>query len=165
MIKICLNCKKEYENNDKRSKFCTRTCAAIHNNKIAPKREKSTKCRTCDNLILSGYSFCENCISVGKHLRSGIKTEDKTLGEEIVSKVHRGANRYDHIRQHAARIMKDVPNCCKKCNYSKHTEVCHIKAIKDFSLDTKISVINSKDNLVKLCPNCHWEFDRGLFSL
>jgi len=159
MKRICQNCQTEYENKDNRSKFCSRSCGATFNGKMFPKRKRTTKCKTCDNLVKSGFTYCESCVSIGKHLRSGVKIEDKTLGEEIACKVHRGANRYDHIRQHAVRVMRDVPNCCKKCNYSKHTEVCHIKAIKDFPLDTKISVINSKDNLVKLCPNCHWEFD------
>jgi hypothetical protein len=34
-----------------------------------------------------------------------------------------------------------------------------------FPLDTPISVVNSLDNLVGLCPNCHWEFDHGLLQL
>jgi hypothetical protein len=25
--------------------------------------------------------------------------------------------------------------------------------------------VNSLDNLVGLCPNCHWEFDHGLLQL
>ena len=25
--------------------------------------------------------------------------------------------------------------------------------------EQKVSVINEKDNLLFLCPNCHWEFD------
>ncbi len=25
--------------------------------------------------------------------------------------------------------------------------------------------VNSKDNIIQLCPNCHWEFDKGLLSL
>jgi predicted HNH restriction endonuclease len=25
--------------------------------------------------------------------------------------------------------------------------------------------VNALDNLVGLCPNCHWEFDHGLLQL
>lgn len=53
---------------------------------------------------------------------------------------------------------------CVNCDYFKHAEVCHIKSIQDFVKDTPISVINSLENLVALCPNCHWEFDHGLLS-
>jgi hypothetical protein len=164
MKHICQQCQKEYENADKRSKFCCRSCAATFNGKMFPKRKRTRKCKNCDNLVKSGFTYCEQCVKNKVHYSENGPVEERTLEQELVLKKHKGANRYDHIRQHAVRIMKDVPNCCKKCNYSKHTEVCHIKAIKDFTLDTKISVINSKDNLVKLCPNCHWEFDRGLFS-
>jgi hypothetical protein len=26
-------------------------------------------------------------------------------------------------------------------------------------------VVNSLENLIALCPNCHWELDHGLHSL
>ena len=44
-------------------------------------------------------------------------------------------------------------------NYDKHIEIAHIKAIKDFDPDTRLSQINDVSNLLPLCPNCHWEFD------
>jgi hypothetical protein len=31
--------------------------------------------------------------------------------------------------------------------------------ISSFADDTPIDVINAPDNLLALCPNCHWEFD------
>lgn len=54
---------------------------------------------------------------------------------------------------------------CQKCGYNKFTEFCHIKGISEFNLDTKIGIINDPSNIVMLCPNCHWEFDRGLFNI
>jgi len=39
--------------------------------------------------------------------------------------------------------------------------VCHIKAVSDFDENTPIVIINSIDNLMALCPNCHWEFDNN----
>ncbi|MBI2976429.1 MAG: HNH endonuclease, partial [Chloroflexi bacterium] len=57
------------------------------------------------------------------------------------------------------------PQSCFRCGYSLHLEVCHIRPIQDFSEDTPMSVVNSLDNLVALCPNCHWELDHGLLSL
>lgn len=50
---------------------------------------------------------------------------------------------------------------CANCGYTKHSEICHIKAVSSFPEDTNIDVINHKDNIIQLCPNCHWEFDSG----
>jgi hypothetical protein len=51
------------------------------------------------------------------------------------------------------------PQHCEVCGYDKHFEICHIQAIRTFTLDTKLRVVNNPSNLVALCPNCHWEFD------
>ena len=51
------------------------------------------------------------------------------------------------------------------CNYDHHYEVCHIKPIKDFSLNSLIYEINNKDNLIHLCPNHHWEFDNNKIDI
>jgi predicted restriction endonuclease len=58
-----------------------------------------------------------------------------------------------------------LPRCCSVCGYSRHFEVCHVRSIQDFPENTPMSVVNSVDNLVALCPNCHWEFDHGVLSL
>jgi hypothetical protein len=55
----------------------------------------------------------------------------------------------------------NYPQHCEVCGYHKHYEICHIHAIKDFSLETKLRVVNNPSNLVALCPNCHWEFDHN----
>jgi hypothetical protein len=57
------------------------------------------------------------------------------------------------------------PYRCSRCGYDKHIEVCNKRALTTFPLDTPISVVNALDNLVGLCPNCHWEFDHGLLQL
>ena len=55
--------------------------------------------------------------------------------------------------------MRPFKQQCELCCYDKHVEVCHIKPIGSFDGNTKISKINSYNNLILLCPNCHWEFD------
>jgi hypothetical protein len=40
-----------------------------------------------------------------------------------------------------------------------------MRSLTSFPLDTPIAVVNDLDNLVGLCPNCHWEFDHGLLQL
>ena len=51
------------------------------------------------------------------------------------------------------------------CGYDKHVEICHIKSIGSFPTDTIVSDINSLDNLLSLCPNCHYEFDHNRLTL
>jgi len=54
---------------------------------------------------------------------------------------------------------------CKNCKYDKHVEVCHIIPISEFNDDAYIWEINSPNNLIALCPNCHWEFDHGILDI
>lgn len=71
------------------------------------------------------------------------------------------------IRRHAAYIyeISDKPKCCCRCGYDKHYEICHIKPITSFSNDTKLSIVNSLDNLIYLCPSHHAMLDKGLIKL
>ncbi|HLD91434.1 MAG TPA: HNH endonuclease signature motif containing protein [Patescibacteria group bacterium] len=54
---------------------------------------------------------------------------------------------------------------CQKCNYDKHIDLCHIKPIRSFSLDTTLGEINSPENNLVLCLNHHWEFDHGILDI
>jgi len=74
--------------------------------------------------------------------------------------------KFHNIRIHARKVMKDakISKICKICGYSNYVEVCHIKPIADFKLDSFIKEINNLNNLVYLCPNHHWELDNGLLQ-
>lgn len=63
------------------------------------------------------------------------------------------------IRQTARIICCNRPYKCFKCGYDKHIEICHIKPVSQFSLESTIKEVNDTNNLILLCPNCHWEFD------
>lgn len=104
--------------------------------------KKSKMCRLCRNT--NRVTFCEN----------------STIGEKTYYKYN--SAKYSYIRRHASRIMSDVHDkSCKNCKYSKHVEIAHIKSISSFSKDTIIKDVNKIENLIFLCPNCHWEFDHG----
>ena len=65
-----------------------------------------------------------------------------------------------HIRIFARNWLKHLTKLpCKKCGYSKHVELAHIRAVSDFRDDELLRDVNSADNIVQLCRNCHWEFD------
>lgn len=139
--------------------FCSRSCAATANNSTSKKRTRINTCRTCNESILSNYAYCLQCY-INKHHLSG-----KTLVEAIGNR--KDANRYSGIRGNARNVYfaSDKPKCCTFCGYDKHVEICHVKDIAAFSLDTLISIVNHIDNITCLCRNHHWEFDNGLLVM
>lgn len=74
---------------------------------------------------------------------------------------------HSRIRGLAQKVYNasSKPKHCINCGYKKHYEVAHIKAISTFDDNTPISVINDIENLMALCPNCHWEYDNGILAL
>lgn len=147
----CKNCNKETKNPN----YCSRSCSAVNSNRVSPKRRVEGKCDRCNKPITKRNKFCKPCLKEGY-------LGDVSLKEAIYEKHHR-SSAYALIRARARLVLSKSK--CAKCPYSKHTEVCHIKPIGSFDLETKISVINSPDNLIRLCPNCHWEYDHGILKL
>jgi len=147
----CLLCNKETTN----PKFCSRSCAATFSNKfsIAPKRKKTNKCVLCGTLIYSNLKYCKTC-------KPRVILNDLTLeeAEYTGSHLHRSSV-YAKVRTRAKVVCKNWKKICAQCGYVKHVEVCHKKAINSFPKTTLISEINSPENLILLCPNCHWEYD------
>lgn len=67
-----------------------------------------------------------------------------------------------HIR---SLIPKGLFKSCAVCGYDNHVEVAHIKGIATFSDTATVSEVNASTNLIGLCPNHHWEYDRGRLIL
>lgn len=144
----CPICSKETSN----PKFCSRSCSAVNSNKTTIKRKRTLKCKKCSCLIYKGTTYCKKCW-IEKSNNS-----DLEIGSIIYSKHHR-SSAFALIRARARKFMMSRVKICQKCGYDKHVEVCHIKPISDFPLTSKLSEVNHIDNLMLLCPNCHWEFD------
>lgn len=153
-IKNCLACGKKTTN----PKFCSRNCAAKHNNTVAPKRLKKPKfCKYCGVKLEEDRRVCANCTPY-------VDWSKRTLGEvRQAAKYQPNAQARDVARQEFKKSKR--PAVCQNCGYSKHIEVCHIIAVKDFPPETPMSVVNGINNLVALCPNCHWEFDHGVLHI
>jgi hypothetical protein len=152
----CLQCGVETNN----PKFCCSSCAARYNNRVYPKRRKLLFfCKSCGAETRYRRTYCVDC--------DPTKPKDFSHATiaEIRSRALYQANAW--IRKLARRAYANAskPMFCYRCGYSKHVEICHVQPIQDFPDDTQMSVVNSPDNLVALCPNCHWEFDHGLLSL
>ena len=115
---------------------------------------------------------CPKCI-INKGIRHIQKESDSRKGTlfkmtlKEASYIEGSANnKYSRIRSSARAVFKDLlKESCQICGYDKHVELCHIKSISSFEENTLVKEINSKDNLIMLCPNCHWELDHGLLNL
>ena len=152
---LCLNCSQETTN----PKFCSRSCSVSYNNKRNAKRKPEGICKKCGESTSSTRVYCKSCWVV-----RNIVDIDITL-EEAVYKKHHVSSAYALVRSRARTKVKNELQSCENCGYDKHVEVAHIKAINSFPKDTKLSVINHRDNLKLLCPNCHWEFDNNLLII
>jgi len=118
-----------------------------------PKRNGNS-CPVCGIAINQESKFCI------EHRLTPILSKNK--GNFLTDK-----DFHSKVRANSRRAYKKSKKemICFSCGYSVFVEICHIKPINTF-LDTAIvSEINHIDNLVALCPNCHWEFDNGLLEI
>lgn len=159
--KTCTKLVARTSSNVRGNVFCSKSCAAIHNNKVYPKKSNPTFCVDCGKKVRHNITTrCQKC-----HINSQYFIENMTL-EQATIKV-KDNNRYTKIRQNARRkyLQSNRPKECEHCGYSNHFEICHIKDISEYSKDTLVSDINNLNNLIALCPNHHWELDNNLIKV
>jgi hypothetical protein len=158
----CINCQKETPN----PKFCSRSCAASMNNRISPKRKADNRCQACNVSVGHRRKYCKECRKKGCiKTKRGILSTDITLRDAIYINLHK-SSAFALVRHRARSIAKNLGmSACAICGYKKHVEISHKKPIAEFDLDTPISIINAKENIWPLCPNCHWEYDHGLIQV
>jgi len=165
----CLNCGVNTEN----PKFCSRSCSVSYNNTINPKRTRSKTCSRngCEHVT---KDYTTNLCDMHKeeYERSKRSLENyghKTVGEYRNCLANKGKHQswvHAHVRDFCRRWNKHLLyKPCEKCGYELHVELCHISPVASFSDDSLLKDINSPENVIQLCRNCHWEFDNGLFSV
>jgi hypothetical protein len=154
---ICAYCQSEFsrKQNYRRSKngkyFCSCLCAAKHNVRDFPmKKPRNLRpCADCGNRVDEfSRKFCSKCWSI---------RSDK------MDNMPKGQCSRRAIASHARSVGIDSTKC-KLCGYSKFVERCHKLPVRSFPNTALLREINHPDNLVSLCPNCHWEFDHHLLS-
>lgn len=158
----CQQCQAETKN----PKFCSRSCAAKTLNVRFPKRKPKVPrhCQHCSAIIRWSIdkhrtSCCKACADKGLRAICGRRNNwgEVTLGDLAKRKYHKSTPvRY---LARTSYLKSGRPQQCARCQYSKHIEVCHIQSVASFPPETPISVINDQNNLIALCPNCHWEMD------
>lgn len=153
----CNFCEKETKN----PKFCSRSCRTKLYNRLCPKRCPKYFCVECgEGPLKNKIKYCKKC-----HRNPQALDWSKITIAEV--QVKRKSFRNSRIRQLSRIAYKksSKPKKCIICGYEKYYEVCHIKAIHSFSEDTIITVVNDINNLIALCPNCHWEYDNELLDI
>ena len=148
--------------------FCNKSCAAKFNNRASPKRKISRSvCVVCGHRIrtkqmLAESRFCRPCRAASR-----LPLKPQTITKcELFSRRSGWQSARSEIRRHAPLVyLKTGRAMLCRCGYSKYVEVCHIRAVADFTGTATVDEINAPTNLVALCPNCHWELDHGLLQL
>ncbi len=164
---VCDNCSTTFtrtlsEFNKSDNHFCSRSCSASFNNTKKPKRKLTRTCVECSEVVFTyRHMRCEKHHNIYKQN----KYINKTIGEyrsKLSVKGKHPSWLNSHVRLFAKSWNKDLLKLpCAKCNYTRHVELAHIKGISTYPDSELLSVVNAKENLIALCPTCHWEFDNG----
>ena len=137
--------------------FCSRSCAIRMHNQ-ARKREPVGRCVVCAAAIARRRKYC------WAHSPTRAIDRNRPIGTFVDNS--RTRSRLNRLRTDARRVFHAALSYrCQNCGYDKHIEVCHKRPVTSFPLDAPIAVVNALDNIVGLCPNCHWELDHGLLQL
>lgn len=172
--KLCINgCGNAVATgSNRKGKFCSRSCSNSYHNRLNPKRQaQPVECSWPDCIELI-YRPSQRCLK-HKGLRSSRKAKSHglfmqenhnvTLAEAMAMTGFKGEALAKFLRTLARNWAKAnlLHVACENCGYSKTTVLAHIRPLKDFS---GLESIRSTylNNLARLCPNCHWEFDNGL---
>lgn len=164
--------KGDYNKSETKHFFCSHSCAATYNNKLRAKSDIIWEtphkgyniCPKCGKKKYYKSELCFECRNKEKRM-----VENRTLGSFIEGKKY-STRACTEIRRNARRIMEesDVEKVCAYCHnheFDQILQVHHIKGILEFDKNATISEINSKDNLVWLCPNHHKMLENGLITL
>lgn len=147
-------------------KYCSRSCAAKHNNNSSkPRRVRTKKCLSCDTLILASRTYCKACWD-----SQVLTTTSETTLEEFWNRPScKGKHpswKSAQIRGIARMWYKNEPKVCERpgCDYNLHVECCHIHPVSKFPPSAKVREVNDRENILILCRNCHWELDHGVWG-
>lgn len=156
--KLCINCKQ------------TKDASEFYMKRDGKYTYLKSYCKKCDYEIKlqKTYDLCDCGQQKQKRSKMCKSCKSKKSKCSLLSDFtdryrdkHGSRSAYALVRARARHITKNNTSCAF-CGYFKHVETCHIIPIASFSIDTPIDIINSDDNLICLCRNCHWELDNGL---
>lgn len=154
--------------------FCSRSCSGKFNSTgIARNPPIERVCKLCSSTFkaskLEGHrstKYCKQCF-VPRPSEGVFRSMTLREYRDIYAKKYQHPSWTNAALRQCNRLwnieLTVLP--CRYCGYSKHVELAHVKAIKDFSESTTLEEINAKTNVVQLCRNHHWELDHDLLSI
>ena len=184
----CLHCDTTTTN----PKFCSKSCAASHNNSAKPKRKLKNKCYLCKVLIKYKLKYCKDCyqqtFSRGKlnglscsMCSNYLSGKQKKFCSTKCKGVQGNLNHQSYKAQKARglkrklELLKVAGGECFVCGYKKNISALvfhHLRPHdKSFNLDMR-SLSNRKLDLIMkefdkcelLCKNCHAEYHNPSLS-
>ena len=122
------------------------------------------QCKKCKSTVGRATEHSRVCIKC-----RDAKSTDYVLAELVAryeGRKYGRLNVHTLIRVRARTLLsRRGATRCMSCGYDRHVEAAHIKSIVSFEDTARVSTVNALDNLLALCPNCHWELDNGLLSV
>lgn len=151
----CLHCGADTAN----PKYCSWSHAAIHTNQQAPKRRLTRKCPECETLIPADRQSC------AVHGKRKADYRILTVAQLKAKDAIKNPSYYRGYLNSITRLRNaHRPRICQPCGYDKHVEYCHKQPIIVFLDFTAVQDVSGPENILVLCPNCHWEYDHGLLT-
>ncbi len=146
-------------------KYCSQNCR----NKFSVRRfraKRQTFCACGAPKFISSLQ-CLNCFNNNVNDRHVHKSCTlKEYQDKLSVKGKHQSWKNSHIREFNRSWNKNLLKFpCANCGYDKHVELAHIKPLFSFPESATIGEVNDPNNIIQLCPNCHWEFDSGSLSL
>ncbi len=149
----------------KKHRFCSSACAAKYLNQRKERKYRCGKCNKPANKK-TRTGMCRVCLLAERKLCSS-KRLVKVIKSDLRA-TRKGYQSYrSAIQKHARQVYRDSgkPLKCCVCGYDRHVDIAHIRPVSSHAGDTSLGDINAVENLAALCPNHHWEFDKGLLTL
>lgn len=142
----------------RKKKVCSQKCNAARRKSLGTMPTKRPRmfraCSDCGSNTNSNVPLkrCADCRNKQSALH---KLKQRGKGLKAMRRLH----------LHAKKVLKERPKLCVRCGYDKHAEGAHIQPVSSFPETALLAEVNAPANLVMLCPNCHWEFDHGVFTI
>ncbi len=138
-----------------------------------------TKCPQCYQEFLDKNKVELVCAYCGKKFKRGVSELNKSKSglyfccrehKDLAQRIDSGENfismRPDHYdklgsnsHEYRAKAFREFPHKCAVCGYDEDERILQVHH-KDSNRQN-----NSSENLVILCPNCHWKITLGLYKL
>jgi hypothetical protein len=159
---------EEYLENPNLCKKCGEPILPKENEKICDTKKRlccSSKCYSHPKRNGKRCPYCDT--PIGKNSNSCKRHRTSNISLKQKKDFRTDKDFHSKIRDNSRKEYKKSGQVlvCFSCGYSKFVEICHKKDIHSFSEESFIFEINHIDNLVALCPNCHWEFDHNMLKI